>query len=558
MATNDHIAKFNRCYANADKYPLNLSQYSSNNGGLLAHWRLLKENAARLFLMKSDIVALELKKADVPENSIPLKRYRTDDEVNSWLARPDPARNTSASDIRCRFIFIQAASSQAKLNLTLSHAKSIFTYFQVTPSYIDFISVFTVNRSDEADVSDLRFSSFRERARLGAHSNCLSLPHLALSGKGFQLSYNLKCVSNTTRESPTGWSRIANTPEEWQWSTRQAVFHHQFDMKEGTTLWILTAARNYLQKRVQKLVGQNGTQTASSTNDEDNLQPRSEDRSFTTPGKSFISSLSVHLMIAQYASEDWRGYLRWLEQMLEKKTKEALISEKYNPREFDLINVQIMEDKTNRAAMTLTANAKVLESLADFYEGLMQNVNFELRGELDCKTAIADFLVQLRDYIYDMKMFSERAHLLAKITADRKILVQERLQTRASDRVENLTIQQQMEAKIMRVIAVLTLIYLPATFVSTFFSTDVVKYQPDGDNSDSSTDNSSQSPPDYTSYSALALERWFEVTVPLTLLTFAVALGWYCWYEPAKKATKEYRRANTRHRTDSEKQLLPV
>ncbi|KAK6072121.1 hypothetical protein SCUP234_09391 [Seiridium cupressi] len=531
--------------------------------------------------MKSDIVALELKKADAPENSIPLKRYRTDDEVNSWLSRPDPAGNTTASDIRCSFI--QAASSQAKLNLTLSHAKSIFTYFQVTPSYIDFISVFTVNRSDEADVSDLRFSSFRERVRLGAHSNCLSLPHLALSGRAFQLSYNLKCVSNTTRESPTGWSRVANTPEEWQWSTRemldsssvdrlsfgatlrfiveklkkltrflkysQAVFHHQFDMKEGTTLWILTAARNYLQKRVQKLVGQNGTQMASSTNDEDNLQPRSEDRSFSTPGKSFISSLSVHLVIAQYASEDWRGYLRWLEQMLEKKaptqTKEVLISEKYNPREFDLINVQIMEDKTNRAAMTLTANAKVLESLADFYEGLMQNDNFELRDELDCKTAIADFLVQLRDYIYDMNMFSERAHLLAKITADRKTLVQERLQTRASDRVEKLTIQQQMEAKIMRVIA-------------TFFSTDVVKYQTDGDNPESSTDTSSQSPPDYTSYSALALERWFEVTVPLTLLTFAVALGWYYWYEPAKKAIKEYRRGNSRHRTDSEKQLLPV
>ena len=44
--------------------------------------------------------------------------------------------------------------------------------------------------------------------------------------------------------------------------------------------------------------------------------------------------------------------------------------------------------------------------------------------------------------------------------------VQQHIQARATDRVEKLTLQQQDEAKIMRVIAVLTLIYLPATFVS--------------------------------------------------------------------------------------------
>lgn len=154
--------------------------------------------------------------------------------------------------------FIQATSSQAKLDISLAHAKKVFTYFQVMPSYIDFISVFTVKRRDDADVSDLRFSSFRERVCLGPSGNRLNVPHLSLSGRGFHISYNIKCVANTKREFPRVWNKVADDPDAWEWSTRQGAFHHQFDMKEGTTLWIMTAARKNLQKRVQKLVGQKG------------------------------------------------------------------------------------------------------------------------------------------------------------------------------------------------------------------------------------------------------------------------------------------------------------
>lgn len=73
--------------------------------------------------------------------------------------------------------------------------------------------------------------------------------------------------------------------------------------------------------------------------------------------------------------------------------------------------------------MTLDANAKVLESLNCFYASLAKNEDFELRTNSTCRRAIADFSVQLRDFIYDTKMFSDRANTLAKITADRKSLV---------------------------------------------------------------------------------------------------------------------------------------
>lgn len=194
------------------------------------------------------------------------------------------------------------------MNVTQGHACRLLTYFQVMPSYIDFMSVFTVRIDDRAEISDLRFSSFRDSVRLSPNAPGLNLPHLALTGRGYQLCYTLKSVANKTQEKhPTKWQAIPK--ENWTWSIRQGAFHHQFDVGHGTSLWILTSAYDKLQKRVEGLTGQKG---------------RCQDRTFNSPADGFVSSLAVHLLLAQWASEDWRGYLRCLEQVLEEKVSNLL------------------------------------------------------------------------------------------------------------------------------------------------------------------------------------------------------------------------------------------
>lgn len=157
------------------------------------------------------------------------------------------------------------------------------------------MSVFTVVFRDQVEAVELRFSGFRERVLLSRPTRGLQLGELALSGRNYQLCYNIKCVA---RKHPHP------KKENWLWSARQASIHHQFDVTEGTSLWIMTAARSELQKRVDNLTGAEG---------------RAEDKCFSTPAKSFIASLSVHLLLAQWGTEDWRGYIRWLEQVLEEK-----------------------------------------------------------------------------------------------------------------------------------------------------------------------------------------------------------------------------------------------
>lgn len=101
------------------------------------------------------------------------------------------------------------------------------------------------------------------------------------------------------------------------------------------------------------------------------------------------------------------------------------------------------------------------------------------------------------------------------------------------------------EAVAMRIITVVTLIYLPATFVSvsllllpkelpridypkTLFSTDIVKYQDQGNGG--TIDSLGKA---YVSFSSLALSRWFEVTLPLTAIT--LGLGYWAFKMAEKK-----------------------
>jgi hypothetical protein len=68
--------------------------------------------------------------------------------------------------------------------------------------------------------------------------------------------------------------------------------------------------------------------------------------------------------------------------------------------------------------------------------------------------------------------------------------------------------------------------------MQTFFSTDVIKYQNPNNNGGSSNtgtgNGSGSSTPFKGSYSGLALQRWLEVTLPLTFITLAAS--WLTFY----------------------------
>jgi hypothetical protein len=64
----------------------------------------------------------------------------------------------------------------------------------------------------------------------------------------------------------------------------------------------------------------------------------------------------------------------------------------------------------------------------------------------------------------------------------------------------------------------------------TFFSTGVVQYQNNSNNNNSAPGGDQRNS---TSFSLIALERWLEVTLPLTLIT--LVLAYYFFKRSVKK-----------------------
>ncbi|KAI1870993.1 hypothetical protein JX265_006033 [Neoarthrinium moseri] len=350
-----------------------------------------------------------------------------------------------------------------------------------SPNFFDFLDVYG---SPTADDRELRFNGFKSEICLSNPAPGAILPDLGRSGRCFQLSYNLKTVALKDKSS-TG-----TVPSSWK--IRQAAIHHQFDVGSGTELWIYGDPHGSMKDRIAEIV------------------------------------LNIHIQAARWSTEGWRQYILSLEDTVERLTSHFILMKSSRESRLetdDLFRVQECEDKINECVMTLESVANNLEALINFYTELVEDESFPASEKRTCKLSVNKFAKQIGELIYDINMQARRATVLAKIKADRKAMFIQLLQAQAASRAEQLSTtmwrqaeRTSYEAIAMRVITVITLLYLPPTFVSTLFSTDIVKYQ--GENGDAGQDL----------FSSLALERFLEVSLPLMLLTLAVAFGWM-WYE---------------------------
>ncbi|OCT51222.1 hypothetical protein CLCR_08291 [Cladophialophora carrionii] len=502
--------EFISSYREFASFPENLFDRHSYAPTLRAYKHRLDLSSAQLLVQHEDVADVPFRDLDGTGAVLARKNIFSDQKLREHLgdnAGEDPSTSRLVSgayatkpDPQCRFIFFWAKHSRAPLKLTRRMLMRIMSYHQVMPRYLEFLFLF----GQRAIPHDLRYSGFREQTSLELPAPGQNLPELRRSGKHYQICYNLKSVGCS---SPPDIALMHQ-----QWSIRHAAIYHQFDVEFGTTLWIVTKGDLSLKEDVQDVTGPNG---------------RPEDRSFGSPQEAFRASLPIHALFAHWATNDWRWYMQWLEDSVDKETQATILENRnekvrstvYTPS--DLQRIQIWEEKANEVITTLESNASVLGAILDYYLALAQNAKFPLRSNNadDFKM----FAAQLKDLIADSNMQKNRAKLLVNIASQRKILILQYLQSQASEKMETLTMMAQKEAVAMRIVTVVTLIYLPATFVSTFFSTDVVKYQ-----NGSGTDPTAGG----TSYSSVAMARWLEVTLPLTVVTFL--LSWLA-YNKAKK-----------------------
>lgn len=220
---------------------------------------------------------------------------------------PQNAVGQYGRDPRCRFMYFRphvdkrtllispsylwSESSRAKLKLTRKMLTRIFSYHQVNPAYLDFISVFGLFADKDSrrfSGRALRFTGFRP-----LNPSCLQLSSLAShgrSGRSYALCYNMK--------------RVAKDPGQKLWSIQQAAFYHQFDVENGDALWISTLSdHEELKRKVEELTHERLGSL--------------EDRSYGNVLESFRSSLGVHLTYSRWSTGGWRWYVESLEDQIE-------------------------------------------------------------------------------------------------------------------------------------------------------------------------------------------------------------------------------------------------
>ncbi|CAO1606007.1 hypothetical protein XANCAGTX0491_009506 [Xanthoria calcicola] len=486
---------FQHSYEVFETYPRNICNHSAYPGILQAYANRLDGAASRLLTESEAEVSVPFRDFVSASQDPDTHNIYGDDALKKWLGDQssiDP--NTSQcngmiatkTDPKCRFIFLTGGNSRKPLKISRRMLTRILTYHQVMPSYLDFMFVFGLSNS----ARELRFSGFRQQTSLPDRARNPAIPGMGRSGSSFQMCYNLKGVARIVPTNPA------------QWSIQQAAIHHQFDIEEGTALWIVTKGDLEIKDRVKALTGKGG---------------RPEDRAFESPAECLKSSLAVHLLLCHWSIEEWRWYIQHLEDAIEAETDTAIHGHRgrgeaarvYVPS--DLQTLQDYQDKVNQTIMVLEANNDVLASLRSFYHALPDSSAFTLKDA--CSSDITSFTKQVDEMIHDSSMQVSRTKLLIRITSDRKDLVVQHLQTQTTQKMEDLTtsmhgigVGSQKEAIIMRIITAVTLVYLPGTFVSTLFSTDVIRF-----------------PENRETFSPTALFRWLQVTFPLTILTLIVA-----------------------------------
>ncbi|KAK5659027.1 hypothetical protein OQA88_1114 [Cercophora sp. LCS_1] len=385
----------------------------------------------------------------------------------------------SKEDPMSRFIYLFSDHSRDKLRALRSTVAVIFTYHGVMPAYLDFFDCFGLQSSPR----DVRYSGFRKHVVLPRQGVAVPVDSLGRSGCQYQVAYNLKGVSL----NGTGG-----------WSIRNAAFYHRFDVVSGRAVWIVTKGRKDVCDAYEDLTGEDG---------------RADDTSFATGGKCFVSSLAPHLLFSRWSNDDWRGYMRELEEAVDDESGVAKLGPRENGRlaqrygSNDVRRMQIREEQASEADVILQGNIDILVSLQQFYQGLVKDDRFPFRAS--CAGEISDFLGNLDTIVSDMKNNASRAKALMKKTADRKELIKQYRADDEAGRMGRLNRNMEQETIVVRIITLVTLMYLPATFVSTLFSTDIIKYQednyPDG------------------KYSQVAMNRWLQVTIPLTAVTLLAA-----------------------------------
>ncbi|KAF2103949.1 hypothetical protein NA57DRAFT_50805 [Rhizodiscina lignyota] len=496
----------------------------------------------------------------------------------------NPNNHTVQRDPKCRFLFLWGGHSLGRLYSTRQMLMTYFTYHQVLPNFLDFLYPF----GEQQYPQDSCTNYFRAECRISENDHYTAIKEdLGRSGRNFGLCYSLKSVE-----------RSGSQPS-WPWSVRHSSFYHSFDVETGATNWIIVKGNDTMKRRMTKL---------------------SETASFNDPSlhesveRLFSATFDVHLVSCDWAGENWRWYLNFLEEEFQQLTRQSYavpvtmdVSPEIGPlptrrstlravpevansawysgrgvsparpaqeprgqppppsnppmappsgpghavpmrtlpahsekqRVMDVFNfddlqrLQFIEEKAIEALLVLESNAKVMAQMRQYYEILPNYEGWPEELKTKCDRKLQRFIFALENAENHIITQKARAETLLRILGNRRSMLYGILEYRnleaskqatqksqeSADKMQILTEEMNQVAfktarqtALMTLIAFVTIVYLPATFISTVMSTSIVQWNTENGRSE-------------LVYSWPALRTFLEASLPLTGITVLLCGG---------------------------------
>jgi len=384
--------------------------------------------------------------------------------------------------------FIRQYHSYSPLKITHDLFEALMLEACVSPQFKEYV-LYMGEREREVEIAPprLRWRAIpsHDPASLTSYQCMYGLRFVELNGRG-----NLK--------NPTS-----------QWSLRQSAVYCNFQSTQASSTWIFVTLPKLAEGRLEDYL-----RTCSRT--------------------SAPNSFDIHLLLLDTVTANWRPYLVDLSAEIDKHAAQSLGASPDDQGPFTMAEcgerqaLMILDEKISNAALVIKATAdnakaqlasyksvKHLEESHDPFEA--DPVSFmylEQLRELELLSTRIDALrSRLQGITKVVSIFLDLGSGIALQNLAKESGKENEEMRKLSESMHELTKKSMQDAAAVKVLTILTLVYLPTTVVSNFFSTSFVNSEPASG---------------VGAHITVSSDWWIfaVVSIPLTLLTLYVWLVW--------------------------------
>ncbi|KAI4210643.1 MAG: hypothetical protein LQ351_006522 [Letrouitia transgressa] len=209
-----------------------------------------------------------------------------------------------------------------------------------------------------------------------------------------------------------------------------------------------------------------------------------------------------------------------------------------------LQKIQYIEEKAHEALLTIRLNVNVITQLQQYYSTVPKTKHFPQSILRTFKDDLNQFRLRINTILNDLQIQTLRLETLLRLLDNRKTLLHSILEYRnteinklsnknmvsMTEDMNDIARKTKIETVSMKVITVVTLFFLPGTFISTLMSTAI--FQPSASN-----ENTAQHPGPNPYAHLSPLQVYLAISLPLTFVTIVV-WAFLHWIEKRKEKIK--------------------